>query len=100
MAKSVKLDDITKLNPALLEISDAEIERRITELVMAREHKAKEAERLDREAKLDEAGAKIDSVLDGLKWLDANGFLSEKVKASFTTSAGMFSPHLSFKKPR
>lgn len=27
MAKSVKLDDITKLNPALLEISDAEIKR-------------------------------------------------------------------------
>lgn len=58
-----KIDDITKLNPALLEISEAEIDRRITELMMARDHKAKEAERLDREAKLDEAGAQVDMVL-------------------------------------
>lgn len=100
MAKSVKIDDITKLNPALLEISDAEIERRITELMMAREHKAKEAERLDREAKLDEAGVQIDMVLSGLKWLEGNGFLPEKVKGYFTTSNGMFSPHLVLRKPR
>jgi len=100
MAKSAKIDDITKLNPALLEISSAEIDRRITELLMAKEHKAAEAERLDREAKLDEAGAKIDAVLDGLKWLEANGFLSEKVKGYFTTTSGMFAPHLAMKKPR
>jgi len=39
-------------------------------------------------------------VLDGLKWLDANGFLPEKVKASFTTEGGVFAPHLKMRKPK
>lgn len=99
MAK-VEVTDIQKLRPELLEISEAEIDRRITELQMAKAHKASEKERAEREAKFAEAGTRIEQVVDGLKWLHEAGFLSEKVTASYTTAGGVFAPHLSFRRPR
>lgn len=94
-----KIDDITQLRPELLDKSQAELERQITELQMALAYKAEEGARKEREAKVAEAGKHIDNVLTGLRWLHENGFLSEKVAASFTNTKGVFTPHLSFRKP-
>lgn len=94
-----KIDDITKLRPELLDKSQAELERQITELQMALAYKAEEGARKAREAKVAEASVKIDAVLDGLRWLHDNGFLSDKVSSVFTNAKGVFTPHLSFKKP-
>lgn len=95
-----KIDDITKLRPELLDKSDAELERLETEIKMARQYKAEEGARKEREAKLAEAGARMETVVDGLRWLNDNGFLSDKVKAMYTTAGGVFAAHLFFKKPK
>lgn len=95
-----KITDIKALRPDLLDKSQAELERQITELQMALIHKQEEGARKEREAKLSEAGVKMDAVVDGLRWLNDNGFLSEKVKAMFTTSGGAFAAHLFFKRPK
>lgn len=95
-----KISDIKQLRPELLDKSQAELERQMAELQMAIAYKAEEGARKEREAKLSEAGVKMDAVVDGLRWLNDNGFLSEKVKAMFTTSGGAFAAHLFFKKPK
>lgn len=94
-----KIEDITKLRPELLEKSQAELERQMTEIQMALNWKAEEGARKERAAKVAEASTRIDAVLDGLRWLHDNGLLSEKVAGYFTNAKGVFAPHLSFKKP-
>lgn len=94
-----KISDIKALRPELLDKSQAELERQMAELQMAIAWKAEEGARKEREAKIAEAGVKIDAVLDGLRWLNDNGFLGEKVVAAFTNAKGVFTPHLSFRKP-
>lgn len=99
MVKSVT-PPIEKLRPELLEKSDAELDRLIAELQMAKDAKAVKAEAERRERLTGEAIAHMDQVVESLKWLEANGFMSEKVRASYTTAGGVFAPHLSFKRPR
>jgi len=100
MAEKVVLTDITKLNKDLLSLSDNELERRMTELRMAMAYKAEEGARKEREAKIVKASEHIDKVLEGLRWLHDNDFLGETVKAAFTNAKGVFTPHLSMRKPR
>lgn len=100
MVAKVEITDIKKLRPELLEKSVAEIDRLITELQMAKVEKSKVEEAAKRAKQLDEAGAHFDSVLESLRWLHENNFLADSVKEFFTTSSGVFTPHLKLKKPR
>lgn len=96
----VKITDIKALRPELLEKSQAELERQMAELQMALQWKAEEGARKERAAKIAQASDHIDKVLEGLKWLHENDFLGETVKAAFTNAKGVFTPHLSMRKPR
>ena len=95
----VKVTNIKDLRPELLEKSDAELDRLETEIKMARQYRAEEGARKEREAKIAQASEHIDKVLEGLRFLHDNGFLTDRVVATFTNAKGIFTPHLSFRKP-
>ena len=106
MVDKVEVTDVSKLRPELLNMSVAEIDRRIAELKMAREQKEEAEKAKARAALIEEAGSHIYQILESLRWLDTNKMLPESVKQFFTTSpvadgkTPVFSPHLKFKKPR
>lgn len=98
--KKVDVTEIEKLRPELLDKSVAELERQMTEIQMALDRKRAIEEEKHRAANNEKAAARMDAVVDGLKWLHENNYLTDKVTAMFTTSGGVFAPHLNFKKPR
>lgn len=95
-----EITDIQKLAPSLLDKSPAQLEREITERQMAlMELKRREDEKM-RAAALDEANRIKDDIVDALVKLERTGHISESVRGFFTTKAGVFSPHLFFKKAK
>ena len=106
MADKVDVTDVSKLRPELLNLSVKEIDRQIAELQMAKTQKEEEERAKARAALVDEAGAHVDNVLDGLRWLHTNGFLAQGIIDFFSTApkaAGdkpTFVPHLKMKRPR
>lgn len=91
------ITDVEKLRPELKSMSDNEIERRMAELLM-------EKERREHEAKLAQVGhivvkanEHITNIIAGLRYLEENKLLGDEAKAAFTSSAGVFTPHLRFK---
>lgn len=100
MADKVVIDDVSKLRPELLSLSVAELERRKAEIEMAIERKALEEREAARAAALDEANRLKDDIVDALTKLERTGHISDSVRGFFTTKAGVFSPHLFFKKAK
>lgn len=95
-----EITDIQKLAPSLLDKSPAQLEREITERQMAlMELKRREDEKM-RVAALDEANRLKDDIVDALVKLERTGHISDSVRGFFTTKAGVFSPHLFFKKAK
>ena len=84
----------TKADDELLSKSAAQLQIEIDQRQWALKEKLRIEAEAKRQSQLAEAGDKIDQVLDGLKWLEANSFLPEKVKLSFTTAGGVFAPPL------
>lgn len=89
-----KIDDIQKLRPELLDKSTAELERQMTELQMALDHKKAEAERKEVAALVDEVNSVQEAVSKGLAFLHENRLLAESVISAYTTAGGSFAPHL------
>lgn len=100
MADKIVLDDVSKLRPELLTMSVAELERRRTEIDMALAQKAEAEREAKRAAALDEANRLKDDIVDALVKLEKTGHISDSVRGFFTTKAGVFSPHLFFKKAK
>jgi hypothetical protein len=94
------IEDVKKLKPELLELSPAEIDRRIAELQMAKDEIKKKEDAEFRAFQAEHAGEHIDKILAGLRFLHENDFLAENVIKFFTTEKGQFMPHLKLKKPR
>lgn len=94
------LTDVKKLRPELLDLSVAELERRRAEIDMAIGQKAAEEEAKRRQALVEEATGKVETVVAGLKWLHENGFLSAKVADTFTSAAGVFNAATYIRAPR
>jgi hypothetical protein len=87
------VSDIEKLRPELLDKSRAELKRLRDEIDLADAELARREEVKAKEALADEANHHIDAIVAGVKWLNDNGILPEKVAAGFKRDGdGMFSP--------
>ena len=91
------INDIEKLRPELKAVSDAELERRMTELLMEKERRELEARKAKVEGIVKQANDHMTAIVAGLRFLEEHSLLSDDVKASFTSTAGVFTPHLKFK---
>ena len=91
------ITDVTKLRPEFKDLSDNELERRMTELLMEKERRQQEAKRAEVEGIVKQANDHMAAIVTGLRFLEENGLLGEEVKAAFTSAAGVFTPHLKFK---
>jgi len=94
------ITDIEKLRPELLTMSLAELERRRNEIDMAIAQKAAAEEAERRNRMVAEATERVEGVVAGLKWLHAEGFLSDKMTEALTTGAGAFNPGMFIRPPR
>lgn len=92
--------NIRAMRPELFEISFAELERRKAEIEHALYERKKEEEDRKRAELREEASVRRERIIEDIKWWVDNGFASDKIRASFTTEAGVFAPHLSFKLPK
>ena len=91
------INDIEKLRPELKGVSDAELERRMAELLMEKERRELEARKAKVEGIVKQANDHMAAIVSGLRFLEEHNLLSDDVKASFTSAAGVFTPHLKFK---
>lgn len=91
------ITDVEKLRPELKSLSDNELERRMTELLMEKERRDQATKRAEVEGIVKQANDHMTAIVSGLRFLEENGLLGEEVKASFTNTAGIFTPHLKFK---
>ena len=91
------ITDVEKLRPELKGVSDAELERRMTELLMEKERRELEARKAKVEGIVKQANDHMVAIVSGLRFLEEHNLLSDDVKASFTSTAGVFTPHLKFK---
>jgi len=94
------ITDVEKLRPELLSLSVAELERRRNEIDMAIAQKAAAEEAERRNRMVAEATERVESVVAGLKWLHAEGFLGAKVTEAFSRGDGQFNPGLYIRPPR
>ena len=91
------INDVTKLRPELKDVSDNELERRMTELLMEKERRDQEARKAKVEHIVTKANEHMQNIVAGLRFLEEHNLLGDDVKASFTSTAGVFTPHLKFK---
>lgn len=85
------VDDIKKLRPELLEISDAEFERREKEMQLARIERARKKELAEKESLATEINKHVEMALEGLKFLRANGRVPDRIVEAFSRS-GTWTP--------
>lgn len=90
---------IDKLRPELLEISDAEFERRQAEFDLAARERKRRAEVAEKEALAAEAATRVERVVADIKWLHDNGLLPERVAQGFSRGDGMFVPGMILRAP-
>ena len=91
------ITDVEKLRPELKGVSDAELERRMTELRMEMERREQEAKKAKVQHIVEKANEHMQAIVAGLRFLEENGLLSDDVKAAHTSTAGVFTPHLRYK---
>lgn len=103
MAEKVVLTDVKDLRPDLLSKSYNELERMKAEIEMAMASKEQEERSRKRAALVEEAGIRIDRVVDDLTWLHDNHFMSPNVREFFggkdRAKNDIFAPHLRLKRP-
>jgi hypothetical protein len=90
----------TKAEDELLAKSAAQLQIEIDQRQWALKEKLRIEAEAKRQSQLAEASDKIDTILDYLKWLEANKFLAEGEIEHYSTKAGVFAPHLKFRKPK
>lgn len=93
----VEIKDVGKLRPELLDMSRAELERKLAEIEMALHEKKLEERRKHVAELVQKINAAQQAMIDGAKLLDEYGLLPEDVKAAYTGSGGSFTPHLKHK---
>ncbi|NEI70975.1 hypothetical protein GR212_15450 [Rhizobium lusitanum] len=98
--KKIEVTDIEKLRPELLELSVNEIDRKIAELMMAKEKKAAIEAEKQREIDLQIAQTAFDNMIDAFQVLNGLGRLPDRIKAVLTSEDGSFQPGRYLKKPR
>lgn len=91
------ITDVEKLRPELKGVSDAELERRMTELLMEKERREQEARKAKVEHIVTKANEHMQNIVAGLRFLEEHGLLGDEVKAAHTSSSGVFTPHLRYK---
>ncbi len=91
------ITDISKLRPDLLEKSDKELERMLTEIQMAQEHRRYEARKAEVASQVQKINAAIEAFNSSVSTLNEAGFLNPSIKDALTTEKGVFSPHLKHK---
>ena len=92
-------NDISKLRPELLEISDAEFERRQAEFELAAHERQRRAEVKAKEALAAEAHDRVERVVADIKWLHDNIALPERIVAGFSRNDGTFVPGMILRAP-
>lgn len=80
------VSDIEKLRPELLEISDAEFERREKEMELARIERSRKKELAEKESLAAEINKHVEMALEGLKFLRANGRIPDRIAEAFSRS--------------
>lgn len=90
---------IEKLRPELLEISDAEFERRQAEFELAARERARRAEVKLKEALAVEATGHVERVVAGIKFLHEHGLLPDRVVTGFSRNDGTFVPGMILRAP-
>ncbi len=93
------ITDIKKLKPELLEISDAELDRRMAELEMARAERKRIADVKAMEAIAAQAADHVEAMVAGAKFLHEHGLLPERLVAGFSRGDGMFVPGMILRAP-
>lgn len=98
------INEIEKLRPDLLEISDAEFERRKTELEMAELRRKEIREERQKAEWLSEAQNLYDDVVPKLKRLHDIGYLPQLLSEPLTMKSklgeAVFNPGVKWKRPR
>lgn len=91
------INDIEKLRPELKGVSDAELERRMTELRMEKERREQEARKAKVEGTVTRANELMQIIVSAFNELNDLNVLTDEQKAPYTSAAGVFAPHLRFK---
>lgn len=91
------ITDVGKLRPELKDVSDNELERRMTELLMEKKRREQEARKAQVEHIVTKANEHMQAIVAGLRFLEEHSLLGEEVKSALTSAAGVFTPHLKFK---
>lgn len=80
------VDDIKKLRPELLEISDAEFERREKEMELARIERTRKKELAAKDSLAKEINKHVEMAVEGLRFLRANGRIPDRIAEAFSRS--------------
>ncbi len=93
------ITDVKKLRPELMEISDAEFERRAAEFELARLERKRIADVKAMEAIAAQAGDHVGAMVAGAKFLHEHGLLPERLVVGFSRGDGMFVPGMILRAP-
>lgn len=91
------ITDVEKLRPEFKGMSDAELERRMTELVMEKERRELEARKAKVEGIVKQANDHMAAIVSAVTFLNEHNLLNEDVKQVYTSGSGVFAPHLKHK---
>ena len=91
------INDVTKLRPELKDVSDNELERRMTELLMEKERRDQEARKAKVEHIVTKANEHMQNIIAAVNFLNEHSLLNEDVKQVYTSGSGVFAPHLKHK---
>lgn len=91
------ITDVEKLRPELKGVSDAELERRMTELLMEKERRELEARKAKVEGIVKQANDHMAAIVSAVTFLNEHNLLNEDVKQVYTSGSGVFAPHLKHK---
>lgn len=94
MVDKVEIDDPYKVDPTLKDKSSKQLEHEITLRQMALEERKREEKKKELEALVNKLNAAQETFLEAMRTLDEHGLLPDAVKAAYTTTGGVFAPHL------
>ncbi|TCU34140.1 hypothetical protein [Rhizobium azibense] len=98
--KKVEVTDIEKLRPELMNLSVNEIDRKIAELLMAKEKIAAVEAEKQREKDLLLAQSAFDKMMDAIQELNGLSRLPDRIRNVLVDEHGSFQPGRYLKKPR
>jgi len=91
------ITDVEKLRPELKAVSDAELERRMAELLMEMQRREQEARKAQVEHIVTKANEHMQNIIAAVNFLNEHHLLNDDVKQVYTSASGVFAPHLKHK---